>query len=248
MAKLVWDKVGERFYETGISHGVLYPILANGKYENGVAWNGLSAITDSSSGAEPTAVYADNAKYLSLMSVEEFNLTIEAYSYPKEFKKCIGKNELFSGISIGQQRRRAFGLSYQTILGNDVDSNDYGYKIHLVYNCLASPSEKGYQTVNDSPEAMSLSWEVSASTAEVDRFKPTSKITIEAAALKRAGLYHVLVAIEEALYGTENTAPRMLLPSDVEMIYKNQRFIKDSNDDFLVDSSGNYIASVVFEE
>lgn len=154
--KLVWDKTGERLYETGVSQGVLYPIQTGGVYNSGTAWNGLSTVTESPSGAEPTAIYADNIKYLNLMSAEEFGGTIEAYMAPDEFAECDGSKEIAPGVFAGQQNRKMFGLSYKTLLGNDVDSNDYGYKLHLVYGCLASPSEKGYSTVNDSPEAITL--------------------------------------------------------------------------------------------
>ena len=159
--KLVWDKTGERLYETGVSQGVLYPIQTGGVYNSGTAWNGLSTVTESPSGAEPSAIHADNIKYLNLMSAEEFGGTIEAYMAPDEFAECDGSKEIAPGVFAGQQNRKMFGLSYKTLLGNDVDSNDYGYKLHLVYGCLASPSEKGYSTVNDSPEAITLSWEFS---------------------------------------------------------------------------------------
>lgn len=165
--KLVWDKTGERLYETGVSQGVLYPIQTGGVYNSGTAWNGLSTVTESPSGAEPTAIYADNIKYLNLMSAEEFGGTIEAYMAPDEFAECDGSKEIAPGVFAGQQNRKMFGLSYKTLLGNDVDSNDYGYKLHLVYGCLASPSEKGYSTVNDSPEAITLSWEFSTTPVEI---------------------------------------------------------------------------------
>ena len=158
MSKLVWDKTGERLYETGVDHGVLYPIQAGGLYNKGVAWNGLTAVTESPSGAEASPIYADNIKYLNLMSAEEFGATIEAYTYPDEFAECDGSAEIATGVTIGQQARKVFGLSYRTVIGNDVDSNDYGYKLHLIYGALAAPSEKGYTTINDSPEAITFSW------------------------------------------------------------------------------------------
>ena len=167
--KLVWDKTGERLYETGVSQGVLYPIQTGGVYNSGTAWNGLSTVTESPSGAEPTAIYADNIKYLNLMSAEEFGGTIEAYMAPDEFAECDGSKEIAPGVFAGQQNRKMFGLSYKTLLGNDVDSNDYGYKLHLVYGCLASPSEKGYSTVNDSPEAITLGNILSMITAHLSR-------------------------------------------------------------------------------
>ena len=155
--KLIWDKTGERLYETGVNKGVLYPISADGTYPAGVAWNGLTAVTESPSGAEATPLYADNIKYLNLMSAEEFGATIEAYTYPDEFAACNGEAELVAGIGIGQQTRKTFGMSYQTRIGNDVDGTDHGYKIHIIYGALASPSEKSYATINDSPEAITFS-------------------------------------------------------------------------------------------
>ena len=174
MSKLVWDKTGERLYETGVDHGVLYPIQAGGLYNKGVAWNGLTAVTESPSGAEASPIYADNIKYLNLMSAEEFGATIEAYTYPDEFAECDGSAEIATGVTIGQQARKVFGLSYRTVIGNDVDSNDYGYKLHLIYGALAAPSEKGYTTINDSPEAITFSWEVSTTPVNVTGFKPTA--------------------------------------------------------------------------
>ena len=199
--KLVWDKTGERLYETGVSQGVLYPIQTGGVYNSGTAWNGLSTVTESPSGAEPTAIYADNSKYLNLMSAEEFGGTIEAYMAPDEFAECDGSKEIAPGVFAGQQNRKMFGLSYKTLLGNDVDSNDYGYKLHLVYGCLASPSEKGYSTVNDSPEAITLSWEFSTTPVEIatlideKKLKPTSILTFDSTkvdAKKLAALEEIL--------------------------------------------------------
>ena len=161
MSRLTWDNAGERYYETGVKQGVLYPIQSDGKYSLGVAWNGLTAVTESPSGAEATALYADDIKYLNLISNEEFGATIEAYTYPDEFAECDGSAALADGVMLGQQKRKTFGLCYKTTVGNDVDGNDYGYKLHLIYGCLAAPSEKAYATINDSPEAITFSWEVS---------------------------------------------------------------------------------------
>ena len=178
MSKIVWDKTGERFYETGVKYGVLY-IPTNGVYSKGVAWNGLTAVTESPSGAEATPLYADDTKYLNLMSNEEFGATIEAYTYPDEFAECDGSASIATGVMIGQQSRKTFGLCYRTTLGNDTDGNDHGYKLHLIYGALAAPSEKGYSTINDSPEAITFSWEVTTTPVSVTGFKPTASITID---------------------------------------------------------------------
>lgn len=210
MAKIVWDKTGERLYETGTRHGVLYP-YGKDTYDKGVAWNGLTAVTDSPSGAEANPIYADDIKYLNLMSAEEYGCTIEAYTYPDEFAECDGSRSIAPGVKIGQQKRKMFGFSYRTALGNDVDGDDYGYKIHLIYGCLASPSEKNYQTINDSPEAVNFSWEVSTTPVEVPGFKPTATLEIDSTKCDAAKL----AAFEDILYGTENTEPRLPLPDEV---------------------------------
>lgn len=200
MSKLVWDKTGERFYETGVSQGVLYPQVG-GLYPKGVAWNGLTAVTESPSGAEATPLYADNIKYLNLMSTEEFGATIEAYTYPDEFAQCDGSAELAGGVMIGQQNRNTFGLCYKTIMGNDTDGNDLGYKLHMIYGALAAPSEKAYATVNDSPEAITFSWEVSTTPVNVTGFKPTASVIIDSTKADVAKL----TALEEILYGKDPT-------------------------------------------
>lgn len=198
MAKnIVWDNLGERFYETGVDRGVLYPQAA-GKYPIGVAWNGLTAVTESPSGAEPTPLYADNIKYLNLMSVEEFGATIEAYTYPDEFEKCDGSSELTPGVTIGQQDRNSFGLSYRTVVGNDVDGNEYGYKLHLIYGAKAAPSDKGYATINDSPDAITFSWAVTTTPVNVEGHKPTASLVIDST---KVGVGK-MEAIEAILYGT----------------------------------------------
>lgn len=216
MAKLVWDKTGERLYETGVSHGVLYVQDSTGAYPTGVAWNGLTAVTESPSGAEATPLYADDIKYLELRSAEEFGATIEAYTYPTEFEACDGSAELAEGVTIGQQDRKTFGLCYRTIVGNDVKKNDLGYKLHLIYGATASPSEKGYQTVNDSPEAITFSWEVTTTPINVDGFKPTSSLTIDSTKVDETKL----AALEAKLYGAESTEATLPTPDEVAAIFK----------------------------
>ena len=209
MSKLVWDQTGERKYETGVNKGVLYP-FTNKAYGTGVAWNGLTQVTESPSGAEPTALYADNIKYLNLLSAEEFGATIEAYTYPDEFAECNGEADLATGVQIGQQTRKPFGLSYQTKIGNDQDA-DAGYKIHIIYGALAAPSEKAYATVNDSPEAITFSWEVSTTPVEVEGFKPTASLVIDSTKVDPTKLK----ALEDYLYGTENAEAALPLPNKV---------------------------------
>ena len=213
MSKLVWDTTGERYYETGVKKGVLY-VQTAGAYPNGVAWNGLTAVTESPSGAEATALYADDIKYLNLMSNEEFGATIEAYTYPDEFAACDGSAALVDGVMIGQQKRSAFGLCYRTAIGNDTDGSDYGYKLHLVYGCQAAPSEKGYATINDSPEAITFSWEVTTTPVEVTGHKPTSCITIDSTKVDPGKL----AALEKVLYGDTDTEPRLPLPDEITSI------------------------------
>ena len=211
MPKLTWDNTGERIFETGVKQGVLYPIQSDGKYTKGVAWNGLTAVTESPSGAEATALYADDIKYLNLLSNEEFGATIEAYTYPDEFAECDGSAELATGVMIGQQKRKIFGLCYRTTIGNDVEGNDYGYKLHLVYGCLAAPSEKGYSTINDNPDAITFSWEVSTTPVNVAGFKPTSQITIDSTKADPTKL----AALEAVLYGSAETEAKLPLPDEV---------------------------------
>lgn len=227
MSKLEWDKPGERLYETGVKNGVLYPQGTGGTYPKGVAWNGLTGVTESPSGAEATALYADDIKYLSLMSAEEFGATIEAYMFPDEFAECDGSAALATGVMIGQQKRKAFGLAYTTTIGNDIDNNDYGYKLHLIYGALASPSEKSYATINDSPEAITLSWEVTTTPVKVDGFKPTALITIDSTKANAAKLK----ALEEILFGKDN-ALITSEPSDWSTSYKNY-FTKSENGAFV---------------
>lgn len=211
MVRLLWDQVGERVYETGVDRGVLYLPNASGIYDNGVAWNGLTAVTETPSGAEASPQYADNIKYLNLISNEEFGGTIEAFTYPKEFALCDGTATTSGGVSIGQQSRRTFGLSYRTRVGNDLVATDFGYKLHLVYGALAAPTEKAYGTINDSPEAIAFSWEFSTSPVEVPGFRPSALLTIDSTKVAAAGL----TALENAIYGTVGTNPRLPLPAEV---------------------------------
>ena len=220
MSKLVWDNTGDRLYETGVSKGVLY-IPTSGVYSKGVAWNGLTAVTESPSGAEATPLYADDIKYLNLMSNEEFGCTIEAYTYPDEFAECDGSASLAAGVYIGQQDRKTFGFCYRTVLGNDTESNDHGYKLHLVYGCLAAPSEKSYATINDSPEAITFSWEVSTTPVNVSGHKPTACITIDSTKVEPTNL----AALEAKLYGSDGsggsgaTEPMLPLPDEIAQIF-----------------------------
>ena len=218
--KLVWDKKGERTYETGVDHGVLYPATGlNGAYAEGVAWNGLTNVTESPSGAEATPIYADNIKYLNLISAEEFGATIEAYTYPDEFAVCDGTAEPADGMKIGQQPRKQFGLCYRTKLGNDAVGEEYGYKLHIIYGCYAAPSEKAYNTINDSPEAITFSWEVSTTPIELSGFKPTATVIIDSTKVDSAKL----TELEDILYGkdadteheTPAVAPRLPLPDEI---------------------------------
>lgn len=211
---LKWDETGKRFYETGVKKGVLYPQAAGGTYPKGVAWSGLTGVTESPSGAEPTALYADDIKYLNILSNEEFAATIEAYTYPDEFSDCDGSGSLSTGVTIGQQKRKTFGLSYVTALGNDVDGNEHGYKIHIIYGCLAAPSEKAYATINDSPEAITFSWEVSTTPVNVADAKPTATVVIDSTKVSEKALK----AIEDALYGTETADPYLPLPDALKTL------------------------------
>ena len=210
MAKLVWDQTGERLYETGVKNCVLY-IPTDGVYSKGVAWNGITAVNESPSGAEPNPLYADDIKYLNLMSTEEFGASIEAYTYPDEFAQCDGSASIAKGVSIGQQTRKTFGLCYRTTLGNDTEGNDYGYKLHFIYGALAAPSEKAYATINDSPEAITFSWEISTTPVEVTGYKPTASLTIDSTTADPTKL----AALEDILYGTEEAEARLPLPNEI---------------------------------
>lgn len=214
---LVWDQTGEKFYETGVKNGVLYVQHTDGTYPKGVAWNGLTAVTESPSGAEKTPLYADDTKYLNLMSAEEFGATIEAYTYPDEFAQCDGSAEIAEGVTIGQQARKTFGMAYKTTLGNDVSNNDYGYKLHIIYGALASPSEKGYSTINDSPEAITFSWEVTTTPVNVTGKKPTASLVIDSTKANP----EKLTALEKILFGSTEAAARLPLPDEIATLMKN---------------------------
>ena len=214
MSKIVWDQTGERLYETGVKRGVLYVQDTGGTYPKGVAWNGLTAVTESPSGAEATPLYADDIKYLNLISTEELGGTIEAYTYPDEFAECDGSASIATGVYIGQQPRKTFGMCYTTTVGNDVDSNAHGYKLHLIYGALASPSEKAYSTINDSPEAITFSWEFSTTPVNVTGFKPTANIVIDST----KATPEKLAALEKILYGDTEVEPRLPLPNEVAQV------------------------------
>ena len=217
MSRLVWDQTGERIYETGVSHGVLYPVDNNGTYSTGVAWNGLTSVSESPEGADISDIYADNIKYLSLQAAETFGATVEAYTYPDEFAVCDGSVELMTGVMAGQQTRKAFGLCYRTEVGNDVLDTAYGYKLHLIYGCKAQPSEKSYETINDSPEAIQFSWEIKSTPVNVSNHKATSCLVIDSTKVDSTKL----ADLENALYGTDAsggnqaTQPWLPMPDDV---------------------------------
>lgn len=219
MAKLTWDNVGEHLYETGVRNGVIYPQNSDGTYGNGVAWNGLTAVTESPSGAEANPIYADDIKYLNLYSAEEFGATIEAYTYPDEFAECDGSASPVDGMTIGQQARKAFGFCYRTVLGNDVNGEAHGYKLHILYGCRVSPSEKAYQTINDSPEAITFSWELTTTPVAVtdangnviNNYKPTACVVIDSTKADAAKL----ATLETTLYGGDSAEPTLPLPGAV---------------------------------
>ena len=221
-AKIKWDAAGEHLFETGVKNGVLYRQNASGVYDEGYAWNGLISISESPSGAEATPLYADDIKYLNLMSAEDFGATIEAYTYPDAFAECDGSASLVEGVTIGQQARKPFGLCYRTTIGNDTDGNDHGYKLHIIYGCLASPSERSYSTINDSPEAITFSWEIKTTPVAVTGAKPTACLTIDSTKVEPSKLS----ALEAILYGKDPTsegagdgvAPRLPLPDEIKTL------------------------------
>lgn len=224
MPKLVWDAIGEHRYETGVDHGVLYQVTAAGKYSNGVAWNGLTNVSESPSGAEAQKQYADNMNYLTLYSAEEFGATVEAFTYPDEFEQNDGFVTPVKGMRLGQQPRKGFGLVYRTKMGNDTEGEDYGYKLHLIYGCRAAPSERGYATINDSPEAITFSWELSTTPVQVPGFEPTSQVVIPSTDFTETADQTKLTLLENVLFGTEGegqsqgTVPTLPLPEVVEKI------------------------------
>ena len=211
MSKIVWDAIGEHTFETGVRNGVLYLKNTEGVYATGVAWNGLTSVSESPEGAEATDLYADDIKYLTLMSAENFKATIEAYTYPAEFEECDGSATIAKGVVIGQQSRKPFGLCYRTAIGNDTDGNEHGYKLHIVYGCQASPSEKQYSTINDSPEAITFSWEVNTTPVNVTGKKPTATLIIDSTKADKAKL----TALEDILYGSESAEPRLPMPDEI---------------------------------
>lgn len=214
MSKLVWDQSGKRLYETGVDHGVLYPIQTGGVYSKGVAWNGLTAVTESPSGADVNDIYADNMKYLGLVGAEKFGATVEAYTYPDEFAECDGSIELVKGATIGQQNRKVFGMVYRTVIGNDVDGNEHGYKLHLIYGATAAPSEKAYNTINEDPEAITFSWELSTTPVNVTGHKPTASLTIDSTKADPTKL----AELEKILFGDTETEPRLPLPDEIAQL------------------------------
>ena len=214
MAKLVWDEVGSRFFETGVKNGVLFVQNDEGGYDKGVVWNGLTAVTESPSGAEETPLYADDIKYVVFYSNEEFGATVEAYTYPEEFEQCDGSASLGKGVSVGQQARRSFGLVYKTAVGNDIQGQDFGYKIHIIYGCKAAPSEKAFATVNDSPEAVTFSWEISTVPVNVEGLKPTATVVIDSTKCDKEHL----AAIEAKLFGTDDEESTLLLPDEIKAL------------------------------
>ena len=218
MSKLVWDQDGERLYETGTEQGVLYPKSDDGTYPKGYAWNGLTGVSEAPSGAEETALYADNIKYLSLTSTEEFGATITAYTYPDEFEKCDGSADIAPGVTIGQQDRTPFGLVYKTQIGNDTKGNSHGYKLHLVYGAKAKPSSRDYKTINDSPEAIELSWEISTTPIKVPGSKPTAHLTINSTKVSASKL----AKLEDILFGSETSDARLPLPAEIIEIMKDE--------------------------
>lgn len=215
MSKILWDQSGERLFETGVSNGVLYPQDANGIYPLGVAWNGLVGVSENPSGAEASPLYADDTKYVNLISAEEFGATVEAYTYPDAFAECDGSASLATGVSVGQQTRKTFGLAYRTAVGNDIDGTGHGYKLHLIYGAIAAPSEKGYQTINDSPEAITLSWELSTTPVEVTGKKPTASLVIDSTKADAT----ILAALELILFGAPGVDPRLPLPNEVAALF-----------------------------
>ena len=218
MARLIWDEVGQRFFETGVKNGVLYVQEDDGSYKNGVVWNGLTAVTESPSGAEETPLYADDVKYLTLRSAEEFGATVEAYTYPEEFEQCDGSASIANGVTIGQQARRAFGLCYRTSVGNDIQGQNFSYKLHLIYGCTVAPSEKSYSTINDNPEAITFSWELSTVPVPVDGFSPTASLVIDASKVDEGKMQQ----LEDALFGNESSEATLLLPNQIMELLKQQ--------------------------
>ena len=246
MARLTWDDTGKRLYETGVEKGVLYPIAGDGSYVNGVAWNGLTAVTESPSGAEATALYADDTKYLNLLSVEEFGGTVEAYAYPKEFGKALGSDIPIPGFSIGQQERKKFGMSYVTRIGNDIQKDDFGYKIHIIFGAKASPSDSEYATIDDSPDAITFSWDITTEPVNVSGYKPTASLVLDSRLFRESGSMNVLRGLEDILYGTEDTAAKLPFPDDIHELVEFHQVLRDSDGNEILDSESNTITTDVF--
>lgn len=218
MSKLVWDAIGEHYFETGVDHGVLYPVANDGTYPKGYAWNGLTSISENPSGADANKQWADNINYLTIYGAEEFGATIEAFTYPDQFEECDGSAELVKGVHIGQQTRRGFGMSYRTKIGNDTVGQDLGYKLHLIYGGRAAPSERGYETINDSPEPITFSWELTTTPVSVTGHNPTASLEIDSRDFTTEAAKAKLQAFEGILYGTEETEPRLPLPDEVKTL------------------------------
>lgn len=246
MSKLEWDKTGEREFEAGVDKGVLY-LLRAARYSNGQAWNGLINVNESPSGAEPSPLFADNIKYANLISTEELGLGVEAYAYPTDFNECLGKTEIARGVFIGQQKRYHFGFVYRTLLGNDENGIDNGYKINIIFDCVASSSEGNHSTENETPEAMNHSWDISTTPQIIEGYKPTAKLTLTSTDFKKAGLWNVLQYIEGILFGTDTTNPRLPKIPEILEFVEIQKYIRDNNNEALLDSSGKKIMSRVFE-
>ena len=247
MSRLIWDRTQERIYETGTDHGVLYLRNSDGTYSDGVVWNGLTSVSLNPSGAEASAFWADNVKYLNLLSAEELGFTIEAYSYPRQFRNCLGRREVVPGFMVSQQKREMFGFSFRSLIGNAEQGTDYSYKLHVIYGCMASPSERSYATVNDSPEAVTLSWEISTLPIRVDDMKTTAEFEFDGKRFKSLGLMNVLHAIEDVLYGTDDTPARLILPEELPALYTYFRYIRDSDGETILDSDGQPILSAVYD-
>lgn len=216
MSKLVFNGVGDRLFETGVKKGVLYVMGDEGQYEQGVVWNGLTGVTEKPSGAETTNLYADDVKYVVIYGAEEFEATIEAYTYPEEFEQCDGSAVLQEGVNVGQQTRKTFAFCYTTSLGNDTQGQDFGYKIHIIYGCKAKPSEKSYSTINDSPEAVTFSWDVSTVPVPVEGMNPTATVVIDSTRMDKGKLK----ILEDKLYGTEAAEPTLPLPNEIKELLK----------------------------
>lgn len=246
MSKLVFDRPADRVYETGIQNGVIFPIRY-GRYQDGVVWNGLTAVNERPSGSEPNALYADNIKYLNLLSDEEFAATVEAYSYPNECRRCLGETEIAQGVYIAQQSRQHFGLVYKTMRGNAESQDARDYKLHLLFNCMVGPSEKNFGTVNETPEAITFSWELQAEKQYVSNFKPSANLVLDSVKMTKAGFYNLLRFIEDQVYGTDSSDPHFLSLTELTEIVPQMIYLRDNENGAILDSAGNRIQSFVFD-